>query len=346
MCRDSAWLGMSGETIQLDQGRDGELGGEPIAELVASRLGMGGAAGMEDSAILDLDAARIAVTTNSFALDPIFFGNGDLGRLAVCGTVNGLAIRGAVPRFLTLSLVIEDGLPIADLERLLDSALEVAGEACVEIVASGTKVVPGGAVDGLCIDTAGIGEFTQNVDLGTSRVRSGDVVIVTGWLGNHGIHMLSLRESLGFEERVLSDCAPLDGLVWNVLEDYAERVHCMRGISLGGLGGALNEVALDAELSIRLEEHRLPVQRETRTAAGELGVDPLHLANEGSICMFVEGSAAAEVLEVIRWQPQGRAAQIVGTVRERGDSTVTMVRPDGGETTVSCAVGPARADRS
>jgi hydrogenase expression/formation protein HypE len=319
---------------------------EPIAELVAARLGVGRDPRMGKGTMLELDAARIALTTNSFALDPIFFGNGDLGRLAVCGTVNDLAVTGAVPRYLALSLVLGDELPIADLERLLDSALQAAAEACVEVVASDTKVARGTAVDKLYIDTTGIGEFTQEVDLGVSRVRCGDVVIVTGWLGNHAIHLLSHRESLGFEQRILSDCAPLDGLVWNVLEDYAEHVHYMVDSARGGLGVALNEVAVDAGVSIQLEEHRLPVQRETRAAADELGVDPLHLINGGSICMFVEGSAAAEVLEVIRWQPQGRAAQIVGTVRERADSAVTLVRCDGGEVPVSCAPGPVRAGHS
>jgi hydrogenase expression/formation protein HypE len=160
-------------------------------------------------------------------------------------------------------------------------------------------------------------------------VRPGDAVIVTGWLANHAVHILSLREGLGFDERVLSDCAPLDGLVWNVLEDYAPQLRCMRAVARGGLGGVLNELAVGAEVSIELEEHRLPVARETRGGAARLGVDPLCLPSEGSICMVVEGAAAADVLELIRWQPQGQAAQVVGTVRERAGDAVTLVRPDG-----------------
>jgi hydrogenase expression/formation protein HypE len=207
---------------------------------------------------------------------------------------------------------------------------ETAAEAEVEVVAGNAKVVRRGEVDKLLIGATGVGEFTQELDIGVSCVRPGDAVIVTGELGNHAVHVLSLREGQGPEERVLSDCAPLDGLVWNVLEDHAPQLHCMRAIARGGLGGTLNELAGDAGVSIELEEHRLPVARETRAAAARLGVDPLYLPSEGSICMVVEGAAASDVLELIRWQPQGQVAQIVGTVRERGRGAVTLVRPDGG----------------
>jgi hydrogenase expression/formation protein HypE len=330
---------MTGETIQLDHGAGGASSRELIADLIAPRLGAGAAEGMELSAVLELDVTRIAVSSDTFVVDPIFFGNGDIGRLAVCGTVNDLAVSGAVPRYLTLSLVLEQGLPIADLARVLDSVRETAVEADVEIVVGDARVVRRGEVDKLFIGATGVGELTQELDLGASRVRPGDAVIVTGELGNHAVHILSLREGLGSEQRVLSDCAPLDGLVWNVLEDYAPQLRCMRAVARGGLGGALNELAGGAGVSIELEEHRLPVARETRALAARLGVDPLYLPSEGSICMVVEGSATSEVLELIRWQPQGQSAQIVGTVRERGRGAVTMVRPDGGETLVELFAG-------
>jgi hydrogenase expression/formation protein HypE len=334
---------MSGEVIQLDHGTGGGMSQELIAELIAPRLGAVHSGRMEDSAVLELDCRCIAVTTDSFVVDPIFFGNGDIGKLAVCGTVNDLAVSGAVPRYLTLSLVLEEGFPLADLERVLDSVREAATAARVEVVAGDTKVVRAGEVDKLFINTAGVGVFEREVELGVGRVGPGDAVIVTSWLGNHSIHILSIREGLGFEERVLSDCAPLDGLVWSVLEEYAPQVHCMRDITRGGLGTVLNELADGAGVSIRVEERRLPIQRETAMAADMLGLNPMYLANEGNICMIVAEEAAAEILELVRWHPHGRAAQIVGATRASAagssGSPVTMVRSDGAEAVVEVLYG-------
>jgi hydrogenase expression/formation protein HypE len=330
---------MTGELIQLDHGAGGGLSQELIAELIAPRLGAVHSGRMEDSAVLELDCTRIALTTDSFVIDPIFFGNGDIGKLAVCGTVNDLAVSGAVPRYLTLSLVLEEGLPIADLERVLDSLREAATGAHVEVVAGDTKVVRSGEVDKLFINTTGVGTFACEPQLGVGRIGVGDAVIVTGWLGNHSIHILSLREGLGFEERVLSDCAPLDGLVWSVLEEHAQHLHCMRDITRGGLGTVLNELAEAAGVSIQIEESRLPIQHETAMAADMLGVNPLYLANEGNICMFVAPEGAAEVLEAVRRHPNGHPAQIVGVVRERAGSTVTIVRADGTEAVVELLYG-------
>lgn len=330
---------MTGEVIQLDHGTGGGMSQELIGELIAPRLGAVHSGRMEDSAVLELDATRIAVTTDSFVIDPIFFGNGDIGKLAVCGTVNDLAVSGATPRYLTLSLVLEEGFPIADLERILDSVREAAAAARVEVVAGDTKVVRAGEVDKLFINTAGVGVFEREVELGVRLVGPGDAVIVTGWLGNHSIHILSIREGLGFEQRVLSDCAPLDGLVWNVLEEHAAHVRCMRDITRGGLGTVLNELADAAGVSIQIEERRLPIQAETAMAADMLGVNPLYLANEGNICMLVAQEAAEEILEALRWHPHGRAAQIVGATRERGASAVRMVRADGTEAVVELLYG-------
>jgi hydrogenase expression/formation protein HypE len=335
---------MTGAVIQLDHGTGGGMSQELIGELIAPRLGAVHSGRMEDSAVLELDSRRIAVTTDSFVVDPIFFGNGDIGKLAVCGTVNDLAVAGAVPRYLTLSLVLEEGFPIADLERILDSVRDAAAAARVEVVAGDTKVVRAGEVDKLFINTAGVGVFEREIELGVGRIGPGDAVIVTGWLGNHSIHILSLREGLGFEERVLSDCAPLDGMVGGVLEEHARDVHCMRDITRGGLGTVLNELAEGAGVSIRIEERKLPIQRETAMAADMLGVNPLYLANEGNICMFVAREAAAAVLELLRWHPNGSGAQIVGAVGERdGGSSlsgpVTMVGADGTESVIELLYG-------
>ncbi len=331
--------GLRHPLIELDHGTGGGMSQELIGELIAPRLGDVHRGRMEDSAILGIESSRIAVTTDSFVIDPIFFGNGDIGKIAVCGTVNDLAVSGALPRFLTLALVLEEGFPIADLERILDSVREAAGVAGVSIVAGDTKVVRGGEIDKIFINTAGVGEVHRDHELGVAQVRPGDAVIVTSWLGNHSIHILSIREGLGFEERILSDCAALDGLVWNVLEEHPELVHCMRDVTRGGLGTVLNEVADGAGVSISIDHERLPIQRETAMAADMLGVNPLYLANEGCLCLFVDGDAAGEIVETVRLQPHGHAAEIVGSVVEREDAAVRMRHADGGSSTVEVLYG-------
>ncbi len=326
-----------GAAIQLDHGAGGGLSRELLEGVIAPRLGAVHTGRGEDSAVLEVPGGRIALTTDSFVVDPPFFGNGDIGRLAVCGTVNDLAVSGATPRYLTLSLVLEEGLPLADLERVLDSVREAATAAGVEVVAGDTKVVRAGEVDGLFLNTAGVGVFERDLDLGAGRALPGDAVLVTGWLGNHAIHLLSLREGLGFEQRVLSDCAPLGGLVGSVLDAHGEHVRCMRDVTRGGLGTVLHELADAGGVSIQIEERRLPIQPETAMAADMLGVDPLYLANEGVVCMLLAPGAAAQALELVRRHPHGRAAQLVGRVGER--TGVTIVRPDGTEAAVELLYG-------
>ncbi len=325
--------------IELDHGTGGGMSQELIGELIAPRLGAVHSGRMEDSAVLSIESDRIAMTTDSFVVDPIFFGGGDIGKIAVCGTVNDLAVSGAIPRFLTLALVLEEGFPIADLERILDSVREAASEAEVAIVAGDTKVVRGGEIDKIFINTAGVGELPGGIALGMSRIAAGDALIVTSWLGNHSIHILSLREGLGFEERIRSDCAPLNGLVWNLLEEHPDEVRCMRDITRGGLGTVLNEMADAGGVSIALEQDKLPIQHETAMAADMLGVNPMYLANEGNLCLFVDGTHAQEILETVRLHPYGRAAEIVGTVRERGGRPVALHHDDGTETTVEVLYG-------
>ncbi len=289
--------------------------------------------------MLDIDARRIAMTTDSFVVDPIFFGNGDIGKLAVCGTVNDLAVSGAVPRYLTLALVLEEGFPIRGLERVLDSVREAATEADVAIVAGDTKVVRAGEVDRIFINTAGVGEIKRDLQLGMAQVSPGDAVIVTGQLGNHSIHILSLREGLGFEQRIGSDCAPLNGMVDALLDAHGQDVHCMRDITRGGLGTVLNEMAEGAEASIWIDQERLPILHETAMAADMLGVNPMYLANEGNLCVFVDGAAAPAALETLRAHPYGQAAEIVGVVGERSDPPVALRQPDGTQSTIELLRG-------
>lgn len=331
--------GIAQELIELDHGTGGGMSRELISGLIAPRLGSVHHGRMEDSALLNVGSERIAMTTDSFVIDPIFFGNGDIGKLAVCGTVNDLAVSGATPRFLTLALVLEAGFPVADLKQVLDSVREAAEGAGVAIVAGDTKVVRGGEIDKIFINTAGVGELPADVELGMARVAEGDAVIVTSYLGNHSIHILSMREGLGFEERIPSDCAPLTELVQEALREDPGRVHCIRDVTRGGLGTVLNEVADDAGVSMRIHKERLPIQHETAMAADMLGVNPLYLANEGCLCLFVDGDAAPEVLGAVRSHPNGAAAEIVGEVVERDESAVRMRNGDGTDTVVEILYG-------
>jgi hydrogenase expression/formation protein HypE len=331
--------GIAQESIELDHGTGGGMSRELISGMIAPRLGAVHTGRMEDSALLEVETGRIAMTTDSFVVDPIFFGNGDIGKLAVCGTVNDLAVSGATPRFLTLALVLEEGFPVADLARVLDSVREAAEEADVAIVAGDTKVVRGGEIDKIFINTAGIGELDPQAEIGMTQVSEGDAVIVSSHLGNHSIHILSIREGLGFEERIPSDCAPLTRLVKGALGERPQRVHCIRDVTRGGLGTVLNEVADDAGVSIRIDGGRLPIQHETAMAADMLGVNPLYLANEGCLCLFVDGAAAPEVLEALRSDPNGAAAEIVGTVGEREESAVKMRNGDGTDSVVEILYG-------
>lgn len=322
------------DSVQLDHGTGGGMSQELIEGLIAPRLGDVHRGEMEDSAVLAIDATRIAMTTDSFVVDPIFFGNGDIGKIAVCGTVNDLAVAGSTPRFLTLALVLEEGFPIADLERILDSIREAATEAGVAIVAGDTKVVRTGEVDKIFINTAGVGECTRDLELGARQVGPGDAVIVTGQLGNHSIHILSLREGLGFEQRIGSDCAPLNGLIADLLDAHAADVRCMRDITRGGLGTVLNEIAAKASVSVTVEQERLPILHETAMAADMLGVNPIYLANEGNLCLVVDSAAAPAILELVRSHPYGQGAEIVGTIGESAHVPVTLREPDGSESTI------------
>lgn len=326
--------------IELDHGTGGALSQELIGGLIAPRLGSVHKGKMEDSAVLDIATDRIAMTTDSFVVDPIFFGNGDIGKIAVCGTVNDLAVAGATPRYLTLALVLEEGFPIRGLERVLDSVRKAAAQADVAIVAGDTKVVRAGEVDRIFINTAGVGELTRSdVRLGLDEVRPGDAIIVTGQLGNHSIHILSLREGLGFDQRIGSDCAPLNGLVDSILDEHATAVHCMRDITRGGLGTVLNEMAEGAGVSIWVDEERLPILHETAMAADMLGVDPMYLANEGNLCLFVNGARAEEILKRVRKHAYGEKAEIVGVVGERSDPPVTLRHEDGTQSTIELLRG-------
>ncbi|MER7167955.1 hydrogenase expression/formation protein HypE [Micromonospora sp. NPDC000207] len=316
--------------IVLDHGTGAQLSHE-LLDVIVETLGDVYVGVMEDSAVLTLDSPRIAMTTDSFVVDPPFFGNGDVGKIAVCGTVNDLAVAGATPRYLTLGMILETGLPIRRLVQVLTSIRETAREAGVQIVCGDTKVVRAGEADQIYLNTAGVGVFHRE-PLRMSAVRPGDRVVLSGQIGNHTVHLLSIREGLGFETRVLSDCAPLNGMLDTVLGKVApDAVRSIRDVTRGGLAAVLHEYAAHTGRIITVDAPTLPVQAETAMAADMLGINPIHTANEGCAALFVDPAAEQDVLAALASHPYGVHATTVGVVTERTGPGVVIRDADGRE---------------
>jgi len=296
--------------------------------MIAFELGPVYVGEMEDSAILAFSGERLAITTDSFVVQPAFFGNGDIGKIAVCGTVNDIAVSGATPRYLTLGLILEAGLPMSALRRVIRSIREAAEEANVTIVAGDTKVVGKGAADQIFVNTTGVGEF-RRPPLRMASVQSGDSIILSGQIGNHAIHLLSIREGLGFEQRVKSDCAPLNGLVDTVLKAVPEgAIRSIRDVTRGGLCAVMHEYSRATNCRMELHRPDLPVLWETTMAADMLGVDVIHLANEGCIALFVAPDHADAALAALKSHNYGKNAAIVGSVGQPGTEGFTLTQND------------------
>jgi hydrogenase expression/formation protein HypE len=270
---------------------------------------------MDDAAALDFPGSRLAISTDTYVVNPLFFPGGDIGRLAVCGTVNDIATSGARPLYLSVGFILEEGMPIADLRRILVSMRDSAAEAGVRIVTGDTKVVEKGHGDGCYINTAGVGVLAEGVDLSGSHCRPGDIVLVSGTLGDHGIAVISTREGLSFSTDIESDAAPLAALIAAVLE-AAPDVRCFRDPTRGGLASTLNELASASGVSITVEENAVPVRDQVRGASEMLGYDVFQVANEGKMVAVVPAGQAEAALASMRTAPYGEEAAIVGTVAE------------------------------
>jgi len=292
---------------------------------------------LDDSALLEL-SGRLAFTTDSYVVSPIFFPGGDIGRLAVCGTVNDLAMSGAKPLYLSLSFILEEGLPQDELEQVVDSVQKTAREAGVEIVTGDTKVVNRGSADRLFINTAGIGSIPEGVDISGSNARPGDKVILSGTIGDHGIAVLSQREGLRFSTPLGSDCAPLGSLVAEMLE-ASPNIHCLRDPTRGGLATTLNELAQQSKVGIRIEEEKVPVREEVLAACEMLGFDPLYVANEGKLVVVVAARDGERVLDTMRKTSYGKEAVILGEVVEGNSGRVVMKTHLGATRIVDMLVG-------
>lgn len=317
------------DQILLGHGSGGRLTARLIEQLLLPAFRNPFLEPLDDQAQLSVAGARLAFTTDSYVVTPLFFPGGDIGELAVNGTVNDLAVGGARPLFLSLALILEEGLPLADLRRVIDSIRAAAERAQVQVVTGDTKVVGRGKGDQLFINTSGIGLLPAGPALGSRRVAAGDEILVSGTLGDHGIAILSKREGLAFEGELRSDTAPLHGLVRAIL-GACPGVHAMRDPTRGGLAATLVEIASRRRLGIEIDEAAIPVQDAVRGACEMLGLDPLHVANEGKLVAFVPGGEADRALAAMRGHPLGRAAARVGRVAEEPAGRVVVRTPIGG----------------
>lgn len=276
-----------------------------------------------DGCVFPVSAGRMAYSTDSFVVDPIFFPGGDIGDLAVNGTVNDLACCGAKPLYLTAGFILEEGLKLNDLERIVQSMKKAADRAGIQIVAGDTKVVERGKCDKLFINTSGIGIVPEGIHIAPSQVQEGDVVICSGAIGVHGITILSARESLGFETNLKSDTVSLNNMLSELLTSI-EEVHVLRDPTRGGVSGTLNEIAQAANAEIILDETSLPIPEEVRAASDILGLDPLYIANEGLVLIILPEKDAQAALSVMHRFDEGRKATVIGRISSKGKALVRM----------------------
>jgi hydrogenase expression/formation protein HypE len=276
-----------------------------------------------DSTVIDINGTRIAFTTDSYVVKPLFFPGGDIGSLAVNGTVNDLSMSGAEPAYLSLGLIIEEGFLMEDLWRIVQSINSAAKAAGVEVVTGDTKVVDKGKGDGIFINTSGIGFVKEGIEISPKKICAGDVIILNGDLGRHGIAIMAEREGLEFESKIESDCAPLNGIVKDILACGAD-VHCMRDLTRGGLSSTLNELAESSGMEILIDETAIPVREDVQGACEILGFDPLYVANEGKFIVFVNPKDAQNCLKIMKSHPFGKDSVIIGTVAETSKPLVKL----------------------
>lgn len=331
------------QTVTLAHGGGGKAMRDLIDDVFAGSFNNPMLAPLEDQARCDLAALagrgdRLAFTTDSFVVDPLFFPGGDVGELAVNGTVNDLAMSGAEPVFLSCSVILEEGLPIETLRRVAESMRAAADAAGVAIVTGDTKVVDRGAADKLFINTAGIGVIPEGVDIAARRARPGDAILVNGYIADHGAAIMSAREDLGLETPLESDTQPLHGLVRAMLAACPD-IHCLRDATRGGLASVLNEFAQAAEVGMVLDETAIPVSEPVKGVCEILGLDPLYFANEGKLVALVPGDRSEAVLAAMRAHPAGEHAAIIGRVTDQPRGTVILETGFGGQRIVDMLVG-------
>jgi hydrogenase expression/formation protein HypE len=323
-----------GDVISLAHGSGGEASRKLVEEIVGKYLKNDIIDSLDDSAVLNLPAGRVAFTTDSYVVDPVFFPGGDIGSLAVNGTVNDLAMVGAVPAAITLGLILEEGLALADLHRILESVKRVSDEAGVIVAGGDTKVVERGSADRIFVNTSGVGTVPEGIDISSSNAKPGDVVILSGSIGDHGIAVLSKREGIDFETGIESDTAPLNGMVAAML-GVTPSIHAMRDPTRGGLATSLNEIAHKSGVGIVIDEADVPVKPEVMQACEMLGFDPFYVANEGKLVAFMPRAKADAVLQAIKSAAYGQDAAIIGEVTADNPRMVVLDTAVGGRRILS-----------
>ena len=317
------------DRILLAHGSGGRLSHDLVKNSILSTLSNPILDKLDDSAVFEPgNSGRLAFTTDSYVVSPLFFPGGDIGRLAICGTINDLSMNGAIPLYLSLSFIIEEGLLIAELEKIIGSIHQAATEAGVQIVAGDTKVVNQGDADKLFINTSGVGIIPQGVDISGANARPGNRIIINGTIGDHGITILSQREGISFSTTLESDCAPLNQLVAEML-DESHQINCLRDPTRGGLATSLNEIARQSNVGIEIEESLIPVREEVLGACELLGLDPLYMANEGKLIAIVEEKVAGDILNRMKKHPYGERAVIIGRICSEHTGRVVIKTPYG-----------------
>jgi len=334
---------LRGDTITLAHGSGGKAMRDLIDEIFVAGFDSPELNTLEDQARFDLSSLtaqgdRLAMTTDSYVVDPLFFPGGDIGKLAVTGTVNDLAVGGAIPLYLSCGMIIEEGFAVDDLRRIVQSMKRTADASGVRIVTGDTKVVHKGAADKLFINTAGVGVIPSGIDIAAHHARPGDVVICNGYIGDHGAAIVDARGEYSIENTIETDCAPLGGLIQAMLET-CPGIHCMRDATRGGIATVLNEFAQSSDCSIRIDETALPIRAAVRGMCEILGLDPLYLANEGKVIAIVPGDQAEAVLATMRQLPEGEHSGIIGEVLESPAQRVILSTGFGGDRIVDLLVG-------
>ena len=333
---------MIDEKIRLAHGSGGKLTHQLIQEIIVKNLTNPILKQLEDSAVFSPEVChkneKIAFTTDSYVIDPVFFPGGDIGKLAVCGTVNDLAMSGAVPKYLSLSLIIEEGLSFKDFKKIIASIKKTVQEAKVKIIAGDTKVVEKGSADKIFINTSGIGFVPRGIKISSASARPGDVVIINGSIGDHGMAIMAQRQELGLRTRLNSDCSPLNSLTGSILK-ASKKVHTMRDLTRGGLATVLNEIASASKTAIELDQASIPVKDKVKAVCQILGFDPLYVANEGKMVVIVPRTEAGKILRAMKKNKYGKRSCVIGILKKTPQSTVLLKTVTGGRRIVDMLTG-------
>lgn len=331
-------LDLKNGVVEMSHGGGGRAMAQLIDHLFADAFDNDILAQGNDQAAFDLPAGRVVMSTDSFVISPLFFPGGNIGNLAVHGTVNDVALSGGTPLYLTAGFILEEGFPLKELKEIVDAMAKAASEAGVKIVTGDTKVVERGHGDGVYINTTGIGVVDPSLNISGNRAQPGDKILINGFIGDHGVAIMSLREGLGFEASVQSDCASLNGLIGEMVK-AAPDIHVMRDPTRGGLAATLNELAHQSEVGMILDETAIPMRDEVRGACEILGLDPLYVANEGKLLAICPGNQAEKLLAAMRAHPLGKDAAIIGEVIEDKNKFVQLKTGFGGSRVVDWIAG-------